>query len=91
MTDENQSSILAEYFDPPECATELGISALTLSRWRMQKKGPPVTYMGRTILYKKSSVKAWLAAQERQIERLDVAATKRSKRAQSAASPAGAA
>jgi hypothetical protein len=68
MTNENQSSILAEYFDPPECATALGVSALTLSRWRMRRKGPPVTYMGRTILYKKSSVRAWLAAQERQIE-----------------------
>jgi hypothetical protein len=29
------------------------------------EEGAPVTYMGRTILYKKSSVKAWL---ERQLE-----------------------
>jgi hypothetical protein len=86
MTDETQSSILAEYFDPPECAAELGVSVLTLSRWRMQKKGPPVTYMGRTILYKKSSVKAWLAAQERQIERPKEVASKRTKPAQFAPS-----
>jgi len=76
MTDENQSSILDEYFDPSGCAAALRVSALTLSRWRMQKKGPPVTYIGRTILYKKSSVKSWLAAQERQIEQPKQAASR---------------
>jgi hypothetical protein len=65
-----------------QCATELGIVPITLSRWRMQKKGPPITYTGRTILYKRSSVKAWLDARERQIERPKEGASKRTKSAQ---------
>ncbi len=70
MTDVKQTRILDEYFDPAECAAELDVTALTLSRWRMQKKGPPVTYIGRSVFYKKSSVKAWLVAQERPAERI---------------------
>ena len=69
MSSENTSSILDEYLDDIGCAAELNIARITLARWRMQKKGPPATYMGRRILYKKSSVKAWLAEQERPAER----------------------
>jgi hypothetical protein len=69
MTSEATASILDEYFDDNECAAELDVAPITLARWRREKKGPPVTYMGRRILYKKSSVRAWLAAQERPTER----------------------
>jgi hypothetical protein len=68
MSDEKTLNILDDYFDCNGCAAALNVATITLSRWRMQKKGPPVTYMGRTILYKKSSVRAWLAAQERPAE-----------------------
>jgi len=66
----SETSILADYFDTAELAAELGVTPLTVVRWRLAKKGPPITYLGRRILYKKSSVKAWLAAQERPAERV---------------------
>jgi predicted site-specific integrase-resolvase len=69
MTDQSTVGILDEYLNDNECAAELNVAPITLARWRREKKGPPVTYMGRRILYKKSSVKTWLAAQERPTER----------------------
>jgi Helix-turn-helix domain len=65
-----EASILSDYFDTGELAAELGVTPITVVRWRLAKKGPPVTYLGRRILYHKSSVKAWLAAQERPAERI---------------------
>ena len=67
---ESETPILADYFDTEALAGELGVTPLTVVRWRLAKKGPPITYLGRRILYKKSSVKAWLAAQERPAERV---------------------
>jgi hypothetical protein len=69
MQTEDAAGILADYWTEAECAAELGISVLTLRRWNLQKKGPPRTYIGRTIFYRKASVRDWLAAQERPIER----------------------
>ena len=70
MQGKDEAGILSDYWDEDECAAELNVAALTLKRWRPQKKGPPVTYIGRTPYYKKTSVKAWVAAQERPAERL---------------------
>ena len=69
METKDAAGILADYWDEAECAAELKISPLTLKRWRPQKKGPPVTYVGRQPYYRKASVKAWVAAQERPAER----------------------
>jgi hypothetical protein len=57
--------ILDDYFDTNEAAAELGVKPLTLVRWRLARHGPPVTQIGRRLYYKKSSLRAWLAAQER--------------------------
>jgi len=61
---EQKSSILDDYMNEAECGAELGIAPITLAIWRMQKKGPPITRLGRRILYRKESVRAWLASQE---------------------------
>jgi hypothetical protein len=61
----DSSAILNDYFTEVECARELEMAPITLAIWRMQKKGPPVTRIGRRILYRKSSVRAWLQSQER--------------------------
>jgi hypothetical protein len=61
----NSSPILDDYLTEEECAAELNVAAITLAVWRMQKKGPPVTRIGRRILYRKSSVRTWLQSQER--------------------------
>jgi hypothetical protein len=48
-----------------QLAAELGVIPLTIVRWRLQKKGPPSTWIGRRLFYRRASVEAWLAAQER--------------------------
>jgi hypothetical protein len=56
--------LLHDFLSTEELAVELDVTPLTLVRWRMQKTGPPVTRLGRRILYRRSSLRTWLAAQE---------------------------
>jgi hypothetical protein len=56
--------VLADFMNTDELAADLDVTPLTLVRWRLQKTGPAVTRLGRRILYRRSSVQAWLAAQE---------------------------
>lgn len=58
------AGVLADFMDTETLAAELDIAPLTLMRWRQQRIGPPVTRLGRRILYRRSSVQAWLADQE---------------------------
>jgi hypothetical protein len=58
------AAVLDDYMETEQLAAELNMTPLTLIRWRLEKKGPPVTRIGRRILYRRSSVKAWMAAQE---------------------------
>ena len=57
--------ILADYATEREVAEEIRASPRTLIRWRELGIGPPVTKLGRRILYRRSSFAAWLAQQER--------------------------
>lgn len=60
----SEQSILDEYQTEEDLASELGICVKTLQRWRADKMGPPVTRLGRRILYRRVSVRTWLAARE---------------------------
>jgi hypothetical protein len=64
-TPPDAAAILDDYFTDIECPAELGIAPLTLAIWRTQRKGPPVTRVGRKVYYRKASVRAWLQSQER--------------------------
>ena len=57
-------SILAEFMTMEELAAELGRNKRTLDRWDALGIGPPRTRMGRTVLYRRTSVQKWLVAQE---------------------------
>jgi hypothetical protein len=57
-------ALLDDYLTELECAHALDMAPITLAIWRMQRKGPPVTRIGRRILYRKKSLREWLAAQE---------------------------
>jgi len=59
--------ILSEFMTKGELALELRRDARTLDRWTALDMGPPRTYVGRTALYRRASVKKWLAAQEQAI------------------------
>jgi hypothetical protein len=61
----SEPAILNDYLTAAECAAELNVSAMTLSRWRMAKSGPPVTKIGRKVFYKRPSVRSWVASQEK--------------------------
>jgi hypothetical protein len=60
----NSEPILSQFFTKEELAAELGRNARTLDRWEVLGMGPPRTLVGRQILYRRSSVQRWLAAQE---------------------------
>jgi hypothetical protein len=47
-----------------ELAAELRRNPRTLDRWRVLGTGPPRTRVGRKVLYRRTSVQKWLAAQE---------------------------
>jgi hypothetical protein len=57
-------NLLADFLTQDEAAAELNVCERTLDRWRTLNKGPPITKLGRRILYKRSSVLKWLTAQE---------------------------
>jgi hypothetical protein len=60
-----QTEILKDYLSRPKLAAKLGKSVKTLVRWELDGKGPPVTRIGRDVLYSIPSFEKWLKAQER--------------------------
>jgi hypothetical protein len=46
-----------------ETADLLRVVPLTLARWRKKAEGPDYSRVGQRILYRKSVVEAWIAAQ----------------------------
>jgi len=64
MTRAARPGILDDYLTTEELAAELCVIPLTIVRWRLQNRGPPITRLGRRILYHRSSVAQWLAAKE---------------------------
>ena len=60
-----QTEILKDYLSREQLAANIGKSVKTLVRWELDGKGPPVTRIGRDVLYSIPSVEKWLQAQER--------------------------
>jgi hypothetical protein len=57
--------LLSGFLTKEELAAELRRNKRTLDRWEVLGVGPPRTLVGRQILYRRSSLLKWLAAQER--------------------------
>jgi excisionase family DNA binding protein len=57
--------LLSDYYSHEEAANELDVTRRTLDRWERLGEGPPITRIGRRILYRRSSLQAWLGARER--------------------------
>jgi excisionase family DNA binding protein len=53
-----------DYMTPDETAAFLRISPRTLYRLYVHREGPPRIKYGRTVLYKRTSVVAWLDSRE---------------------------
>jgi len=57
--------ILSEWLTRSDLAGELDVTPDTLARWATSGIGPPMVKVGRRVLYRRSSVEAWLAENER--------------------------
>jgi Helix-turn-helix domain len=60
----NSEPVLSDYFTQKEAAAELKVTERTLDRWQRLREGPPITKLGRRILYRRSGLQAWLLARE---------------------------
>ena len=56
--------ILAGWVSRADLARELGLTEDTLRRWEDRRTGPACVRAGRKVLYRRSAIEAWLAAQE---------------------------
>ena len=68
-TNQPEALLGADFLTAEQLAQALGFSERTLARLHVRRQGPPRVVLGRTILYKRSSVLAWLAEQEAAPER----------------------
>jgi hypothetical protein len=57
-------NILSDFLERVEAAAELKVCERTLDRWRRLGEGPPITKVGRRVLYRRASLQAWLRARE---------------------------
>jgi hypothetical protein len=57
-------SLLDGYLTRAELAKELNRCTRTLERWERLRRGPPLTYIGISPMYRRESVFAWLASLE---------------------------
>jgi hypothetical protein len=57
--------ILADFLDEDELSHQLNIGARTLREWRRTGRGPPFVQVGRRIVYRLESIRAWLLTHER--------------------------
>jgi excisionase family DNA binding protein len=71
--------LLSGFLTPAELADELNLKVTTLKAWRRKGTGPNHTTIGKKVLYRRSTVIAWIAARERSPERgrRDVAGRRR--------------
>ncbi len=56
--------LLQGYLTPQQLAEQLKVTRRTLSRWEVQRLGPPRVVVGRQIFYKLTTVLAWLESRE---------------------------
>ena len=55
---------VSNHLKPADVAALLGVSSRTLSRWHALRVGPARCKLGRTVLYRRTAVEAWLESNE---------------------------
>jgi helix-turn-helix protein len=61
--------LLKNYHSEESLAREIGVTIRTLRRWRKERQGPPITHVGRKVVYSLEGLRRWLAANEQQMPR----------------------
>lgn len=74
---ETSAGLLDGWMSRAELAAELGVCVDTLMRWERRRYGPKCVKAGRKALYKRSTVLAWLEAQESAAPEIEAPRTKR--------------
>ena len=65
VTQGSAASLLGdEFLTPDALARELGKSPRTLARWNVLRCGPPIIRVGRSVYYRRASVRQWLESRE---------------------------
>jgi hypothetical protein len=64
VSDESSPRLLDDYLTVDQLAAELDVAVITVKRWAALKKGPPITNIGRRVVYRRAAVQAWLLKQE---------------------------
>ena len=67
--DYSTTALLAGYLTEEATAKELSVTPRTLKRWRKNRTGPAVTYLGIRPMYRRESVLAWLLSREQKMVR----------------------
>jgi hypothetical protein len=67
------TDVLDGYLEKKLLAAQLGRSPRTLDRWHTRRVGPPRVALGRRILYRVDSVRAWLQGCEQRQGRKRIA------------------
>lgn len=70
-------ALLSDTLTERELAVELKRSPGTLTRWRRERKGPPVLRVQGRVLYSRSEVEIWLEQQRQDFEQPQPAAKPR--------------
>lgn len=63
----NSISTFDEFLSKMETAKVVKKAEATLDRWHRERVRPPRTKIGRTVLYRRESLRAWMLAQEEQL------------------------
>jgi hypothetical protein len=61
------TSLSEKYLTKSEAARFLDKCDRTLDRWRKLKIGPPVTHIGRQIMYRRAALEIWLLSKEERL------------------------
>jgi hypothetical protein len=59
-------SILNDYIDEAEAASQLRKCQRVLQIWRQRRQGPAWTKIGKTVVYRRTAILEWLKSQEQQ-------------------------
>jgi excisionase family DNA binding protein len=62
----NVHCITDEYAGRNEAAAYLRVCKKTLERWQADGTGPAITKVGRTVYYRRETLRAWVASRELQ-------------------------
>ena len=57
-------TLTEDFFTKTQAAEILGKSIPTLDRWHRLGKGPKRTHIGKTVLYRKDTLRAWVRDQQ---------------------------